>query len=161
MRLGAARQQGRDRLGVLRACAFGHRGLDFGDAGGAHAVAACGRRKRPSALDPRGLVPTCRSRTRRTTWPSPSPPFGSSPAARPASGTRGEALALSLDVTEPSQIRDAVASAKRAFGRVDVLVNNAGYGYQASVEEGEEAEIRAQFDANVFGLFAMTQAILR
>ena len=77
-----------------------------------------------------------------------------------AAGTKGEALPLSLDVTEPSQIRDAVAAAKRAFGRIDVLVNNAGYGYQASVEEGEESEIRAQFDANVFGLFAMTQAIL-
>ena len=41
-----------------------------------------------------------------------------------------------------------------------MLVNNAGYGYQSSVEEGEEAEIRAQFDANVFGLFAMTRAAL-
>ena len=77
-----------------------------------------------------------------------------------AAGTKGEALPLSLDVTEPSQIKDAVASAKRAFGRVDVLVNNAGYGYQSSVEEGDDDEIRAQFDANVFGLFAMTRAIL-
>ena len=41
-----------------------------------------------------------------------------------------------------------------------MLVNNAGYGYQAAVEEGEDAEIRAQFDANVFGLFAMTRAVL-
>ncbi|QHM71532.1 3-oxoacyl-[acyl-carrier-protein] reductase [Mixta intestinalis] len=41
-----------------------------------------------------------------------------------------------------------------------MLVNNAGYGYQASIEEGVEAEIRAQFDANVFGLFAMTRAVL-
>ncbi len=73
-------------------------------------------------------------------------------------GERG--LALSLDVTDAAQIREAVAEAKRAFGRVDVLVNNAGYGYQSSVEEGEEQAIRAQFDANVFGLFAMTRAIL-
>ena len=43
---------------------------------------------------------------------------------------------------------------------IDVLVNNAGYGYQSSVEEGDDAEIRAQFDANVFGLFAMTRGIL-
>ena len=77
-----------------------------------------------------------------------------------AADTRGEALPLSLDVNEPSQIRDAVAAAKRAFGRIDVLVNNAGYGYQASAEEGEDREIRAMFDANVFGLFAMTQAVL-
>ena len=46
------------------------------------------------------------------------------------------------------------------FGRIDVLVNNAGYGYQSSVEEGEDKAIRAQFDANVFGLFAMTRAVL-
>ncbi len=77
-----------------------------------------------------------------------------------ASGTKGEALPLSLDVTEPSQIKDAVAAAKRAFGRIDVLVNNAGYGYQASAEEGDDREIRAMFDANVFGLFQMTQAVL-
>ena len=70
------------------------------------------------------------------------------------------ALPLSLDVTNAHQVADASAEARRAFGRVDVLVNNAGYGYQSSVEEGEEAEIRAQFDANVFGLFAMTRAIL-
>ncbi|MBE7248099.1 MAG: SDR family NAD(P)-dependent oxidoreductase, partial [Actinomycetospora chiangmaiensis] len=46
------------------------------------------------------------------------------------------------------------------FGRIDVLVNNAGYGYQSSIEEGEEDKIRAQFDANVFGLFALTRAVL-
>ena len=45
-------------------------------------------------------------------------------------------------------------------GRIDVLVNNAGYGYQATAEEGEDAEIRAQFEANVFGLFALTRAVL-
>ena len=77
-----------------------------------------------------------------------------------AAGTKGEALPVSLDVTDAAQVKDAVAAARRAFGRVDVLVNNAGYGYQSSVEEGDDAEIRAQFDANVFGLFAMTRAIL-
>src|SRR6201999_1140617 len=40
------------------------------------------------------------------------------------------------------------------------LVNNAGYGYMSTIEEGEDAEIRRQFDANVFGLFAMTRAVL-
>ncbi len=70
------------------------------------------------------------------------------------------ALPLSLDVTDARQVADAAREARNAFGRVDVLVNNAGYGYQSSVEEGEEAAIRAQFDANVFGLFAMTRAIL-
>jgi NAD(P)-dependent dehydrogenase (short-subunit alcohol dehydrogenase family) len=70
------------------------------------------------------------------------------------------ALALALDVTDTGQIAAAVKQAEERFGRIDVLVNNAGYGYQASLEEGEESEIRAQFDANVFGLFAMTRAVL-
>ena len=77
-----------------------------------------------------------------------------------ADGAEDRALALSLDVTDQAQIDDAVAQAQAKFGRIDVLVNNAGYGYQASVEEGEESEIRAQFDANVFGLFALTRAVL-
>jgi NAD(P)-dependent dehydrogenase (short-subunit alcohol dehydrogenase family) len=70
------------------------------------------------------------------------------------------ALALDLDVTDEAQIKAAVEAAEARFGRIDVLVNNAGYGYQAAIEEGVEAEIRAQFDANVFGLFAMTRAVL-
>jgi NAD(P)-dependent dehydrogenase (short-subunit alcohol dehydrogenase family) len=77
-----------------------------------------------------------------------------------ADGAEDRALAVSLDVTDQAQIDDAVAQAQAKFGRIDVLVNNAGYGYQASVEEGEESEIRAQFDANVFGLFALTRAVL-
>jgi NAD(P)-dependent dehydrogenase (short-subunit alcohol dehydrogenase family) len=77
-----------------------------------------------------------------------------------AEGAEDRALAVSLDVTDQSRIDDAVAQAKAKFGRIDVLVNNAGYGYQASIEEGEESEIRAQFDANVFGLFALTRAVL-
>jgi NAD(P)-dependent dehydrogenase (short-subunit alcohol dehydrogenase family) len=70
------------------------------------------------------------------------------------------ALALSLDVTDAAQIAAAAQAAERHFGQVDVLVNNAGYGYQVPVEEGEDTEIRAQFEANVFGLFAMTRALL-
>ena len=77
-----------------------------------------------------------------------------------AEGMDDRALAVSLDVTDQTQIDAAVAQARAKFGRIDVLVNNAGYGYQASVEEGEESEIRAQFDANVFGLFALTRAVL-
>uniref|UniRef100_UPI003158B600 oxidoreductase n=2 Tax=Sphingomonas sp. ACRSK TaxID=2918213 RepID=UPI003158B600 len=75
-------------------------------------------------------------------------------------GREDRALALALDVTDQAQITRAVAAAEDKFGRIDVLVNNAGYGYQSSIEEGEEAEIRAQFDANVFGLFALTRAVL-
>lgn len=75
-------------------------------------------------------------------------------------GHEDRALALALDVNDQAQVEAAVSAAKDRFGRIDVLVNNAGYGYQATVEEGDEAEIRAQFDTNVFGLFAITRAIL-
>jgi NAD(P)-dependent dehydrogenase (short-subunit alcohol dehydrogenase family) len=75
-------------------------------------------------------------------------------------GAGDRALALDLDLTDAAQITAAGKAAEARFGRIDILVNNAGYGYQATIEEGEDAEIRAQFDANVFGLFAMTRALL-
>ncbi|MED5501184.1 MAG: oxidoreductase, partial [Pseudomonadota bacterium] len=75
-------------------------------------------------------------------------------------GVEDRALAQALDVTDDAQIRKAVDAAEAKFGRIDVLVNNAGYGYQASCEEGEDSAIRDQFEANVFGLFAMTRAVL-
>jgi NAD(P)-dependent dehydrogenase (short-subunit alcohol dehydrogenase family) len=75
-------------------------------------------------------------------------------------GYKDTGLALALDVTQPQQISEAVAAAEKFFGRIDVLVNNAGYGYLASVEEGEEPEVRAMFDTNFFGLIAVTQAVL-
>lgn len=70
------------------------------------------------------------------------------------------ALALALDVTQPEQIQRAVKDAERAFGRIDVLINNAGYGYMAAVEEGEEKAVRALFETNFFGLVTMTRAVL-
>jgi NAD(P)-dependent dehydrogenase (short-subunit alcohol dehydrogenase family) len=70
------------------------------------------------------------------------------------------ALALKLDVTDPGQVSAAVGQAEAHFGRIDVLVNNAGYGYLSAIEEGEEAEIRAMFEANVFGLASMMRAVL-
>lgn len=70
------------------------------------------------------------------------------------------ALALELDVTNDAQIGAAVSAVQAKFDRIDVLVNNAGYGYQATAEEGEQSEIRGQFDTNVFGLFALTRAVL-
>jgi len=77
-----------------------------------------------------------------------------------AAGAPGRALALPLDVTRAEQVASAVAEAERAFGRIDVLVNNAGYGYLAAIEEGEEAEVRALFETNFFGLVATTRAVL-
>ncbi|MGA2794863.1 MAG: oxidoreductase [Roseiarcus sp.] len=75
-------------------------------------------------------------------------------------GHEDKAKALALDVTNADQIKHAVSEAERAFGRIDVLVNNAGYGYLAAVEEGEEKDIRAIFDTNFFGLAAMIRAVL-
>jgi NAD(P)-dependent dehydrogenase (short-subunit alcohol dehydrogenase family) len=75
-------------------------------------------------------------------------------------GHEDRALALSLDVNRNDDIAAAVKEAESRFGAIDVLVNNAGYGYQSSIEEGDDAEIRAQFDTNVFGLAAMTRAVL-
>lgn len=69
-------------------------------------------------------------------------------------------LLAPLDVTDRAQIAAAVEQAIAKFGQIDVLVNNAGYGYLAAVEEGEDAEVRAMFDANVFGLADVTKAVL-
>ena len=75
-------------------------------------------------------------------------------------GHEENGLLLELDVARPDQVEAAVKAALERFGRIDVLVNNAGYGYQATVEESDDAAIRAQFEANVFGLFAVTKAVL-
>ena len=70
------------------------------------------------------------------------------------------ALALALDVTEDVQVANAVQQAEERFVSVDVLVNNAGYGYRAAVEEGEEPEVAKLFDTNFFGPVAMIKAVL-
>jgi NAD(P)-dependent dehydrogenase (short-subunit alcohol dehydrogenase family) len=75
-------------------------------------------------------------------------------------GHEANALALPLDVTKPEAIAATVSEANARFGRIDVLVNNAGYGYLAAIEEGEDAPVRAMFDTNVFGLVEMTKAVL-
>jgi NAD(P)-dependent dehydrogenase (short-subunit alcohol dehydrogenase family) len=70
------------------------------------------------------------------------------------------ALALALDVTEDTQVNNAVRQAEERFGGVDVLVNNAGYGYRAAVEEGGEPEVAKLFATNFFGPVAMIKAVL-
>ena len=75
-------------------------------------------------------------------------------------GHEGQALAYELDVTNPAQCDEVVRQAEKAFGRIDVLVNNAGIGYFGAVEESDEAEVRRMFEINVFGLARMTQAVL-
>lgn len=71
-----------------------------------------------------------------------------------------QVLLLQLDVTQPEQVAAAVKAAEARFGGIDVLVNNAGIGYFAAIEEGDAAEVRKMFDVNVFGLTAMIQAVL-
>lgn len=71
-----------------------------------------------------------------------------------------DVLAVPLDVTSPEQIGEAVAHAKAKFGRIDALFNNAGIGYFAAVEESDDAEIRRMMEINVFGLAAVTNAVL-
>jgi NAD(P)-dependent dehydrogenase (short-subunit alcohol dehydrogenase family) len=82
------------------------------------------------------------------------------PAEVEALADTGEALVLKLDVTKPSQIDVAIKAAEKKFGGIDVLVNNAGIGYFAAIEEGEDKEVRRMFEINVFGLSRMIQAVL-
>ncbi|MHC1550023.1 oxidoreductase [Phyllobacterium sp. K27] len=77
-----------------------------------------------------------------------------------ARGHEGNALVLKLDVTKPEEVAAAVKAAEERFGRIDVLVNNAGIGYFGSLEESELAEARKMFDINIWGLMDMTRAVL-
>jgi NAD(P)-dependent dehydrogenase (short-subunit alcohol dehydrogenase family) len=72
----------------------------------------------------------------------------------------GTALALALDVTDRAAAHRAVADTLDAFGRIDVLVNSAGYGLHAAVEETTEREAREQMETNFFGALWVTQAVM-
>jgi NAD(P)-dependent dehydrogenase (short-subunit alcohol dehydrogenase family) len=82
------------------------------------------------------------------------------PADAHGLAAEGEALVLALDVTDQGQVDAAVQVAEEKFGRIDVLVNNAGIGYFSAVEEGEESEVRRMFEINVFGLSRLIRAAL-
>jgi NAD(P)-dependent dehydrogenase (short-subunit alcohol dehydrogenase family) len=69
-------------------------------------------------------------------------------------------LALPLDVTDEAQAAAAVQAALARFGRIDVLVNNAGYGLLGAVEEATAGEVRRLYETNVFGLLNVTRAVL-
>lgn len=77
-----------------------------------------------------------------------------------AGATPGQVLATTLDVTVPAQVTSAVRQAQDRFGSIDVLVNNAGYGYRAAIEEGDEADVRTLFETHFFGTVTMIKAVL-
>ena len=70
------------------------------------------------------------------------------------------AIAVPLDVTRAEDARRAVTAAMTSFGRIDVLVNNAGYANTAAIEDADEADFRQQFETNFFGVFHVTRAAL-
>ncbi|WP_260706357.1 oxidoreductase [Edaphobacter flagellatus] len=72
----------------------------------------------------------------------------------------GKALAVTLDVTKQEQVDAALAKTLERFGRVDVLVNNAGYGVAGAIEEVSEAELAPMYETNVFGLLRVTRTFL-
>lgn len=77
-----------------------------------------------------------------------------------ALGNQPGLLALSLDVTDETQARSAAAAAIARFGAIDVLLNNAGFGLLGAVEEASAEEVERVYRTNVFGLLAVTRAVL-
>ena len=75
-------------------------------------------------------------------------------------GTHANLLAVALDVTDEAQAVAAAQAAVDRFGRIDILLNNAGFGLMGAVEEASAAEIEALYRTNVFGLLTVTRAVL-
>ncbi|MFT4504796.1 oxidoreductase [Caballeronia sp. 15711] len=72
----------------------------------------------------------------------------------------GQSFGYLLDVRSHDDVRRVVAQIEEEVGPIDVLVNNAGYGYEGSVEEATPEAVRAQFDVNLFGAISVLQAVL-
>lgn len=81
-------------------------------------------------------------------------------AVTAALGEHENLLPVALDVTNQEQITEAVKTVISTFGRIDMLVNNAGYGIFGSLEELSDTETHAIFDTNVFGMISVTRAVL-
>jgi NAD(P)-dependent dehydrogenase (short-subunit alcohol dehydrogenase family) len=71
-----------------------------------------------------------------------------------------QVAAITLDVTDRAAVAAAISTAHTRFGRLDVVINNAGYGLFGAIEEVSEAEARAQLETNLFGALWVTQAVL-
>ena len=69
-------------------------------------------------------------------------------------------LPLAVDLADQAQVTQAIATTEQRFGNLDVVVNNAGYGYLAAVEEVSDADARAMFDVQVFGVWNVLRAVL-
>jgi NAD(P)-dependent dehydrogenase (short-subunit alcohol dehydrogenase family) len=69
-------------------------------------------------------------------------------------------LPLALDVTKRDQVEAVVATAHAHFGRLDVVINNAGYALLGAIEEASEADVRAEFETNFFGALSVIQTVL-
>jgi NAD(P)-dependent dehydrogenase (short-subunit alcohol dehydrogenase family) len=67
---------------------------------------------------------------------------------------------IRLDVTDPDAVRAAVGEARQRFGRLDVVVNNAGYANVAPIETGDDADFRAQFETNFWGVYHVSKAVI-
>ena len=75
-------------------------------------------------------------------------------------GAHPNLLAVKLDVTQEAQAHEAVREAVKRFGRIDILLNNAGYGLLGAVEESSASEVERMFQTNVFGVLNVTRAVL-
>ena len=71
-----------------------------------------------------------------------------------------QVLTLELDVTNPEQVKHVVEQAHSHFGKLDVIVNNAGYSLVGTIEEASAADVRALYETNIFGTLAVIQAAL-
>lgn len=69
-------------------------------------------------------------------------------------------LVVTMDVTNEAQVKAAVAEGLLRFGKIDVVINNAGYGIVTAIEEATDAEVKAQYETNVFGLLNVVRAVL-
>ncbi|MFX5610808.1 SDR family NAD(P)-dependent oxidoreductase, partial [Acinetobacter baumannii] len=73
---------------------------------------------------------------------------------------KDKAFALTLDITNPHEIKNTIQLVSDKFSRVDMLVNNAGFGLAGAIEEASIAEVREIFETNFFGTLQLTQAFL-